>query len=33
MLGSKIEYDEEAGSLLLRGLPTQLTQQLKRAST
>ena len=32
MLGSKIEYDEEAGSLLLRGLPTQLTQQLKRAS-
>ena len=32
MLGSKIEYDEEAGSLLLRGLPTHLTQQLKRAS-
>ena len=31
MLGSKIEYDEEAGSLLLRGLPTQLTQQLKRS--
>ena len=32
MLGSKIEYDEEAGSLLLRGLPTQLRDQLKRAS-
>ena len=33
MLGSKVEYDEEAGSLLLRGLPTQLTQQLKRATS
>ncbi|WP_369781870.1 nucleoid-associated protein YejK [Pseudomonas sp. WC2401] len=32
MLGSDIEYDAEAGSLLLRGLPTQLTEQLKRAS-
>jgi nucleoid-associated protein len=32
MLGSRIEYDEEAGSLLLRGLPTQLRDQLKRAS-
>ena len=32
MLGSKIEYDEVAGSLLLRGLPTQLRDQLKRAS-
>ena len=32
LLGSKIEYDEEAGSLLLRGLPTQLMGQLKRAS-
>ena len=32
MLGSKIEYDEEAGSLLLRGLPTQLSDQLKRAA-
>lgn len=32
LLGSKIEYDEEAGSLLLRGLPTQLRDQLKRAS-
>ena len=31
MLGSKIEYDEEAGSLLLRGLPARLTDQLKRA--
>ena len=33
MLGSAIEYDAEAGSLLLRGLPTQLTNQLKRAAT
>ena len=33
MLGSKIEYDAEDGSLLLRGLPTQLRDQLKRAST
>ena len=32
MLGSKIEYDEERGSLLLRGLPARLTDQLKRAS-
>ena len=33
MLGSKIEYDLETDSLLLRGLPTQLRDQLKRAST
>ena len=32
MLGSKIEYDVETDSLLLRGLPTQLRDQLKRAS-
>ncbi|WP_047281000.1 nucleoid-associated protein YejK [Pseudomonas lundensis] len=33
MLGSAIEYDAEAGSLLMRGLPTRLRDQLKRAST
>ena len=32
LLGSKIEFDIEAGTLMLRGLPTQLTDQLKRAS-
>ena len=32
MLGSKIEFDKEAGTLILRGLPTQLADQLKRAS-
>lgn len=32
MLGSAIEYDAEAGSLLMRDLPTQLRDQLKRAS-
>ena len=32
LLGSKIEFDKEAGTLILRGLPTQLTDQLKRAS-
>ncbi len=32
MLGSAIEYDAEAGSLLMRELPTQLRDQLKRAS-
>ena len=31
MLGSAIEYDAEAGSLLMRDLPTQLKDQLKRA--
>ena len=31
LLGSKIEFDKEAGTLILRGLPTQLTDQLKRA--
>lgn len=30
LLGSKIEYDESAGTLVIRGLPTQLTDQLKR---
>ena len=33
LLGSKIEFDQEAGTLILRGLPTQLTNQLKRAAT
>ena len=33
MLGSAIEYDAEAGSLLMRDLPTQLKDQLKRAVT
>ena len=32
LLGSKIEFDKEAGTLILRGLPTQLVDQLKRAS-
>ncbi len=32
LLGSKIEFDEDGGTLTLRGLPTQLTDQLKRAS-
>jgi len=32
LLGDKIKYDEEDGTLTLRGLPTQLTEQLKRAS-
>ena len=31
LLGSKIEFDEAGGTLTLRGLPTQLTDQLKRA--
>jgi nucleoid-associated protein len=30
LLGSKIEYDEEAGTLIIKGLPTSLTDQLKR---
>ncbi|WP_263262626.1 nucleoid-associated protein YejK [Pseudomonas sp. RIT-PI-S] len=30
LLGSKIEYDETAGTLTIKGLPTQLTDQLKR---
>ena len=32
LLGSKIEFDREAGTLILRDLPTLLTDQLKRAS-
>ena len=30
LLGSKVEYDEEAGTLIIKGLPTQLVDQLKR---
>ncbi|WP_313043078.1 nucleoid-associated protein YejK [Pseudomonas sp.] len=33
LLGDKIKFDEEGGTLTLRGLPTQLTEQLKRASS
>ena len=32
LLGSKIEFDEEAGTLMLHGLPTKLTDQLRRTS-
>jgi len=31
LLGSKVEFDEARGTLTLRNLPTQLTDQLKRA--
>ena len=30
LLGDKIEYDEASNSLVIKGLPTQLTDQLKR---
>lgn len=32
LLGDKIEYDEAAGHLLIKGVPTQLVDQLKRAA-
>lgn len=32
LLGSKVEFDEAGGTLTLRGLPSQLTDQLKRAA-
>lgn len=32
LLGDKIEYDEAAGHLLIKGVPTQLIDQLKRAA-
>jgi len=32
LLGDKVEFDEAGGTLTLRGLPTQLTEQLKRAA-
>ena len=31
LLGDKIEFDEAGGTLIMRNLPTQLTDQLKRA--
>ncbi|PMZ55230.1 nucleoid-associated protein, partial [Pseudomonas sp. FW300-N1A5] len=31
LLGTKIEFDEENGTLTLKGLPTALLDQLKRA--
>lgn len=31
LLGSKIEFDQAGGTLMLRGLPTKLTDQLRRA--
>ena len=31
LLGSKVEFDEAGGTLTLRGLPTQLTDQLRHA--
>lgn len=33
LLGSKIEFDQEAETLILRGLPILLVDQLKRAAT
>ncbi|MBX9754070.1 MAG: nucleoid-associated protein, partial [Pseudomonadaceae bacterium] len=33
LLGSKIEYDEARGTLMVRNLPNTLTDQLKRAAT
>lgn len=32
LLGDKIEYDEAGGALMIKGLPTQLTDQLKRVT-
>ena len=32
LLGDKVEFDEAGGTLTLRSLPTQLTDQLKRAA-
>lgn len=32
LLGSTIEFNEAGGTLTLRSLPTQLTEQLKRAT-
>jgi nucleoid-associated protein len=33
LLGSKVEFDQARDTLIIRNLPTQLTDQLKRAST
>ncbi|VVP30199.1 nucleoid-associated protein YejK [Pseudomonas fluorescens] len=32
LLGNKLEFDEQNGTLLIRNLPTQLLEQLKRAT-
>ena len=32
LLGDKVEFDQEAGTLMIKGVPTQLVDQLKRAS-
>lgn len=32
LLGDKVEFDREAGTLMIKGVPTQLVDQLKRAS-
>lgn len=31
LLGSKVEFDQEAGTLMIKGVPTQLVDQIKRA--
>ena len=33
LLGDRIEYDEEAGTLLVKGIPKQLVDQLKRSAS
>ena len=33
LLGDKVEYDEAAGTLIIKNLPTQLKDSLKRAAT
>ncbi|WP_372030035.1 nucleoid-associated protein YejK [Pseudomonas kurunegalensis] len=33
LLGSKVEFDQTAGTLMIKGVPTQLVDQLKRCST
>ncbi|MNM76567.1 Nucleoid-associated protein YejK [compost metagenome] len=32
LLGNKIEFDQEAGTLMIKGVPTQLVDQLKRSA-
>jgi len=32
LLGSKIEFDQEAGTLIIKGVPTQLADQIKRST-
>ncbi|MFV3402832.1 nucleoid-associated protein YejK [Pseudomonas sp. NY15463] len=33
LLGRKIEFDQEAGTLMIKGVPTQLVDQIKRSAT